>query len=79
MSSSLKKIKRSHDLMRRKAAVKAMKTMERVVGNMPKKCYTCDVCFDPKVPGALDSWHISISQDATLMTCPVCWANRSVQ
>ena len=79
MSSSLRKIKRAQNVARRKVAVKAMKTMERVVGSMPKSCSTCETPFDPHVPGALDSWRVSLSQDATLMTCPECWAKRSVQ
>lgn len=79
MSSSLKRIKRAHELSRRKAAAKAMKFMERAVNNIPKECSTCSATFDPKVPGALDAWHVSLSQESTMMTCPDCWAKRSVQ
>jgi hypothetical protein len=78
MSSSLRKVKRAQDITRRKAAEKAMKFMERAVNNIPKTCSICNMPFDPKVPGALDTWHVSLSQDSTSMICPTCWVQRGI-
>lgn len=79
MSSSLRKVKRAQEVAKRKLADKAMRHMQRAMNNMPKACSTCAAEFDPKVPGALESWHVSLSQDATLMTCPDCWTKQSAQ
>lgn len=76
--SSLKKVKRAQDLSKRKSATKALKYMERAVNSIPKECSTCGDTFDPKVPDALNTWHVSMNKEMTLLTCPKCWQIRSV-
>lgn len=76
--SSLKKVKRAQDLRKRKSATKSLKIMERAVNSIPSECSTCGEVFDPKVPDALSTWHVSMSKEKTLMTCPKCWQIRSV-
>jgi hypothetical protein len=77
--SSLKKINRNQNKLKKKSAVKAMKYMEKAVNSIPKHCFMCEKPFDASVPNALSTWMVSVNSQGSTMTCPECWAQRPVQ
>ena len=76
MGSTLKRISRKEEVARRKSSNKAMKLVTQSIINMPKSCAMCKAHFDPKSPGALDTWHVKMSKVNTVksfLICPNCW------
>ncbi|NDC23968.1 MAG: hypothetical protein EBZ49_07545 [Proteobacteria bacterium] len=81
MGSAIKRINRKIEIsdrkLRRSAAQESLRSAEAVLSRMKKECSVCGTPFDPKVPGTLDSWHISVSEDSTTLTCSSCKADQS--
>jgi hypothetical protein len=81
VGSSIKRINRKIEIsdrkQRRAAAQESLRTAEAVLSRMKKECSVCGTLFDPKAPGALDSWHISVSEDSTTLTCSSCKVDQS--
>ena len=63
-----KKTKKKH-LMRR------INEVAQQVVQMDRACKSCGSQFDPKVPGALDTWLVTVSPELTYLTCPECHAS----
>lgn len=76
MSSTVRKIARTQQVARQKAAKKVMRQMEHAVNSMPRQCNSCDLSFDPKEPNAIHTWRVSVSQTGTVLTCPKCWESK---
>lgn len=60
-----KKTKKKH-LMRR------INEVAQQVTQLDRICKSCCSQFDPKVPGALDTWLVTVGPDSTFLTCPEC-------
>ena len=77
--SSIKSPQRNRDKAARKEANKKLKALERIVNVTEKKCKICSQIFDPKVPGALDTWMIQSGQNGAYFFCPDCFQKMSDQ
>jgi hypothetical protein len=73
MGSSIRKIERKAVVANRKHVQKALRDAESMLGRMRKNCSECNLPFDAKSPGALDTWRISIKGEFSMLTCPECW------
>jgi hypothetical protein len=82
MGSVTRKIGRRQELAEReqvrKAARDTVRRMEAALTRMSRQCSMCEAPFDPNDFAALDKWHISVTHDATTLTCPECKDRESV-
>jgi len=79
VSNIERKIKRRQELQIRKASSKSMRAMEKALNSMPRSCSNCYKGFDPKSPGALDTWNVTVGPSGMTLMCPICVASSSVQ
>tara|TARA_B100001250_G_C19733318_1_gene759560 strand:+ start:166 stop:411 length:246 start_codon:yes stop_codon:yes gene_type:complete len=69
-------IRRKNERASKKAAKKkakaALQAAQEVIKKMPEKCSLCPTLLDRTDPSFMDTWHIAVSADAVLLTCPEC-------
>lgn len=56
----------------KKQAKAKMKHAQEVIEGMPTECATCYADFDRTNPDNLDAWHIAVTSETVLLTCPKC-------
>jgi len=82
MGSVTRKIGRKQELAEReqvrRVARESIRQMEAALSRLSRKCSSCDAPFDPQDPVSLDRWHISVTHDSTVLTCPECKDRESV-
>lgn len=57
---------------KKKHLIRRINEVARQVSQMDKTCGTCAMQFDPKVPGALDTWLVTVGPTGSFLTCPSC-------
>lgn len=57
---------------KKKHLIRRINEVARQVVQMEKTCRSCGKMFDPKSPGALDSWLVTVGHDSSFLTCPEC-------
>ena len=57
---------------KKKHLIRRINEVARQVTQMERACKSCGKQFDPKVPGALDTWRVTVGPDASFLTCPEC-------
>jgi hypothetical protein len=66
------KYEKKKSRVKKKHLARAMAQVERQIAMAPKECATCCAPFDPSAPGALDSWHCTVSTTGAALKCPEC-------
>jgi hypothetical protein len=72
MASSLREKFDKKKMTKKKHLARRINEVARQVAEMDKWCRACGSQFDPKVPGALDTWLVTVGHDSTFLTCPEC-------
>ncbi len=69
-------IRRKKARAEKKAAKKRAKSRlnqaQKVIQKMPTECSICLADFDRTNPENLDTWHIAVTANSVLLTCPKC-------
>lgn len=76
MASSLREKFDKKKMTKKKHLARRINEVARQVAEMDKWCRACGSQFDPKVPGALDTWHVTVGPDGSFLTCPSCHTKR---
>lgn len=66
-------LKRSSEKDRIKGARKKLKSLEKTVNNLSKKCLDCSLEFNPKDDSMLDSWMVKVVDGLPTLRCPSCF------
>lgn len=76
MPPSLKeRFERKKSKPKKKHLARRVNEIARQVTEMSKECRTCRSVFDPKAPGALDMWHVTVESAGAFLTCPDCFVS----
>jgi len=59
---------------KKKHLIRRINEIAQQVTQMDRACRSCGSQLDPKVPGALDTWLVTVGPDLTYLTCPECHA-----
>lgn len=58
--------------VKKKHLARRLNEVARQVTQMNRACKSCGKQFDPKIPGALDTWLVTVGPDSSFLTCPEC-------
>lgn len=72
MASSLREKFDKKKMTKKKHLARRINEVARQVAEMDKSCRTCGSQFDPKVPGVLDTWLVTVGPGGSFLTCPGC-------
>lgn len=73
MPTSLKeRFEKKKSKTKKKHLVRRLNEVAKQVTEMKKQCSSCQLSFDPSVPGALDSWSVTVTPEGARLTCPSC-------
>lgn len=75
MPPSLKeRFEKKKSRVKKKHLMRRINEVAKQVTQMDKTCRSCGKQFDASVPGALDTWLVTVGPEATFLTCPECHA-----
>ena len=78
MKSLNERFDKKKNKVKKKHLARVLERASSQLASLPRQCSTCSLEFDPKVPDAINTWHVTLSPTSTTLACPECFAKRDM-